>query len=392
MPQGLESVEAEGLSSRLHIQSGPMSNGEPIPVFSLARLIERVGPEVEAHWARLLASSSFIGGEEVATFESGFAEYLGAGGCVGVANGTDALTVALRALDVGPGDEVIVPAFTFIATGAAVEWAGGRPVFCDVDPGTLNLDAGSVSERITERTVGVIGVHLYGRPFDVEAVLELCEARGLWLLEDAAQAHGAAWRGRRVGTFGRLATWSFYPSKNLGAFGDAGAVTGDDSALLERVRRIANHGRRRHYEHGEVGTNSRLDALQAAVLNLRLAGLEADNDRRRQIACKYHGLLAGLDGITLLDEPEGAVTVYHQYTVRTARRDALQSQLAERGIGTAVHYPLALSRQPAFTHLDPAPCPQAERASREVLSLPIFPELSDEEVERVGESIRDVFR
>ncbi|MGH9381719.1 MAG: DegT/DnrJ/EryC1/StrS family aminotransferase [Thermoanaerobaculia bacterium] len=366
--------------------------GQSIPAFTLARLIEQVGSEVAARWTHLLTASSFIGGDEVAAFERGFAEYVSAPACVAVANGTDALTVALRALDLEPGDEVLVPSFTFIATAAAVVWAAGHPVFCDVDPGTLNLAPASVAERVTERTVGVIGVHLFGRPFDVDALTALCREHDLWLLEDAAQAHGAAWRDRRVGTLGRLATWSFYPSKNLGAFGDAGALTGGDPELLERVRRIANHGRIAHYEHGEVGTNSRMDALQAAVLNVRLSRLEADNARRREIACRYHGYLGDLDEVTLLTDPEGTVCVYHQYTLRTSRRDALQAALHERGVGTGVHYPLALSSQPAFAGHEPAPCPEAERAAQEVLCLPMFPELTDDEVAHVGESVRAFFR
>lgn len=362
-----------------------------VPPFTLSRLIEEIGPEVASRWTHLLTAAAFIGGEEVAAFERGFAEAVGAEGCVGVANGTDALTVALRALDLRPGDEVLVPAFTFIATGAAVVWAGGRPVFCDVDPATLNLAPESVAERVSERTVGVIGVHLFGRPFDVEAITALCEEHGLWLLEDAAQAHGATWQGTPVGTFGRLAAWSFYPSKNLGAFGDAGALTGNDTELLERARRIANHGRVAHYEHGEVGTNSRLDALQAAVLNVRLPRLADDNARRREIACRYHGHLDDLVEVTLLDDPEGAACAYHQYTLRTPRRDALQAALQEGGIGTGIHYPLALSRQPAFAPFDPAACPEAEGAAREVLCLPMFPELTDDEVTRVGEAVRAFF-
>lgn len=362
-----------------------------IPVFTLSRLVDRLGGEIRQRWSEVLADQAFVGGREVQAFESDFADYLGSGSCVAVANGTDALTVALRALHLKPGDEVIVPSFTFIATAGSVVWAGGRPVFADVEPDTLTLEASSVEERIGPKTVGVIGVHLFGRPFDVEAVQALCDEHGLWLMEDAAQAQGASWKSQRVGTFARLATWSFYPSKNLGAFGDAGAITGSDEELMARVRRVANHGRTAHYEHGEVGTNSRMDGLQAAVLNVRLPHLEAGNARRGEIACAYHGMLGDVGDLQLLADREGAHSVYHQYAIRTSRRDDLQAYLNERGIGTGIHYPMPLHRQPAFAGYDPADCPESELASREILSLPMFPELTDEEVARVGAAVREFF-
>jgi len=336
----------------------------------------------------------------VAAFEKGFARLLGLdagpGGVVGVANGTDALEVALRCLDLQPGDEVIVPAFTFIATAGSVSWMGGKPVFTDVEAATLNLDPEAAEARVTERTVGVIGVHLYGRPFDVERVRAMCERHGLWLIEDAAQAQGAVWRGRRVGTLGELATWSFYPTKNLGAFGDAGAVSGTDAALLERVRRVANHGRETHTLHSEVGRNSRLDGLQAAVLNCRLALLEEDNRRRREIAAGYREALDGAGDLRFPDDPpetDGSECVYHQFTLLTERRDALRRHLADAGIGSGIYYPLPLHRQPAFAHLVAADesHPVAEAAAEQALSLPMFPELTDAEAERVVAGVRGFF-
>lgn len=362
-----------------------------IPPFDLTRLTARLQEPLGRRWAEQVASGGFVGGPEVARFESELASYLGAAGCVGVANGTDALVVALRALGLEPGEEVIVPAFTFIATGSAVALAGGVPVFADVEPGTLNLDPESVEESVTDRTAGVIGVHLFGRPFDVDALAAVCRRHGLWLIEDAAQAHGAAIGGRRVGTFGTLGCFSFYPTKNLGAFGDAGAVTGGDPELLDRVRRIANHGRTEHYLHGELGTNSRLDALQATVLGLRLPELDAANRRRREIADRYRETLEGLDGVEVLQDPEGTEPVYHQFTLLTDRRDALREHLAEAGIGSVVFYPIPLHRQPALAGYAPEglSLPVSEHAAERVLSLPMFPELEDAEVRAVCDRLRD---
>ena len=364
-----------------------------IPPFNLTRATARIGEPLTRRWAEQVAAAGFVGGPEVVRFEEAFAAYLGAAGCVGVANGTDALVVALRALDLAPGDEVIVPAFTFVATGSAVALAGGVPVFADVEEATLNLDPASVEERVTERTVGVIGVHLFGRPFDVDALGDVCRRRGLWLIEDAAQAHGASSGGRKVGTFGTLACFSFYPTKNLGAFGDGGAVTGGDPALLERVRRIANHGRTEHYLHGELGTNSRLDALQAAVLNLRLAELDDGNRRRRAIAARYAEALTGVPDVDLPADAAGTEPVYHQFTLLSDRRDALRAHLAEAGIGSAVYYPIPLHRQPALAAYAAAgvSMPVSERAPERALSLPMFPELEDGEVDAVVAAVRGFF-
>lgn len=360
-----------------------------IPQFDLGRAAARVRRDVESRWARLLDDTAFVGGEEVAAFERTFGAYLGVEGCVGVANGTDALELALAALGVETGDEVVVPAFTFVATGAAVARSGARPVLVDVEPSTLNLDPSRVEEAVSERTVGVVAVHLYGRPCALDELAALCERHDLWLLEDAAQAHGARFAGRRVGTFGRLGTWSFYPSKNLGAFGDGGAVSGDDAELVERVRRLANHGRTDHFTHGELGRNSRLDALQAAVLNSRLTLLDADNERRRTIAALYRVGLAGAPGLELLDDPPEAESVYHQMAVLHPERDRLRRHLEELGIGSAVHYPRALHRQAA---LEPwaagVDAPISERAAACVLCLPMFPEMTDAEVESVIEAVR----
>jgi dTDP-4-amino-4,6-dideoxygalactose transaminase len=365
-----------------------------IPILDLKRARQRIASELESRWARILDENSYILGPEVREFEKGFAEFLELPACVGVANGTDALVLALRALGMKPGDEVIVPAFTFFATAEAVLWLGGTPVFADVDPETLNLDPADAAARVTERTVGIIGVHLYGRPFDVDAILALCAKRGLWLVEDAAQAHGARWKGTRVGGFGQLAAWSFYPTKNLGCFGDGGAVSGPDADLVRQVYLLANHGQTSRYHHTLVGVNSRLDSLQAAVLNCRLKTLEDDNARRRELACRYYGGLEGVGDVRLIPDRDGVLSVYHQMTIRTARRDELMEHLKTKGIASSVHYPSTLDKQPALegrVTVKEGDLPVATAAAQEVLCLPMYPELTHDEVEQVCAGVREFY-
>jgi len=365
-----------------------------VPILDLGRTRRRIAAQLDERWRQILDESSFVLGPEVREFETAFASYLGVAACVALGNGTDALILALRALGLKPGDEVIVPAFSFFATAEAVVLLGGKVVFADVDPETLNLDPADAAARVTARTVGILGVHLYGRPFDVDGILALCRKHGLWLVEDAAQAHGARWQGTRVGGFGQLAAWSFYPTKNLGCFGDGGAATGNDRELVERVRSLGNHGQASRYHHVAVGTNSRLDSLQAAVLNCRLPLLDADNARRGEIACRYHGALAGVGDLRLLPDRPGVQSVYHQLTVRTARRDELMAHLKAAGIASAIHYPSPLHHQPALAGLvdvRDGDLPVATAAGREVLCLPVFPELTNEELEAVGAAVRSFF-
>ena len=314
---------------------------------------------------------------------------------VGVANGTDALVISLRALRLAPGAEVLVPAFSFFATAEAVFLAGGTPVFCDIDEATFNLDPTELERHATAKTVGVIGVHLYGRPFDAEAIGAICTRRGWFLIEDAAQAHGARRRGRRVGTLGNLAAWSFYPTKNLGCFGDGGAVSGMDEELMKKVHRLANHGQTERYHHVEIGTNSRLDSLQAAVLNCRLPLLDDDNAKRRKHAAHYRERLEGIGDLRFPPDDPADEVVYHQMTVSTAKRDALQEHLKKSGVSSAVHYPSALHRQPAMATAPGArpagELPRAEKAAREVLCLPMFPELDASEVERAAKVVAEFY-
>jgi len=364
-----------------------------VPYLDLSRARARIEPALAERWRKILDANSFVLGPEVKELECAFTGFLGARAVVGVGNGTDALVVAIRALGLEPGGEVLVPAFSFFATAEAVVLAGGVPVFCDIDPATYNLDPAESERRAGPRTRGVVGVHLYGRPFDADAIVGACRARGLWLLEDAAQAHGARYAGRRVGTLGDLAAWSFYPTKNLGAFGDAGAVSGMDEELMKKVHRLANHGQTARYQHQEVGTNSRLDSLQAAVLNLRLATLDEDNAARRRWAGLYREGLEGVGDLRFpLDRPEDE-PVFHQMTIATSRRDELQAFLAERGVGSSVHYPSPLHRQPALAELlpDPPSLPHAEQAAREVLCLPMFAELRADEVETAVAAVRSFY-
>jgi dTDP-4-amino-4,6-dideoxygalactose transaminase len=348
-----------------------------------------LGPLLEAI-ERVLASSRFILGPEGEALEAELAACCGVRHAVGVASGTAALHLALRALDVGPGDEVITPAFSFVASASAVVHAGARPVFADIDLETFALDPALVERLITPRTRAVIAVHLFGHPADMEALAATARRRSIALIEDAAQALGASYGGRPAGSFGALACLSFYPTKNLGACGDAGMVVTDSAELAERLRRLRNHGSREKYQHRELGWSGRLDEIQAAILRVKLRHLGAWTAARRRLAARYSGALAGLP-LALPTERPPARHVYHHYTVRSPRRDALAKALAEAGVGTALHYPLPVPGQPLFGGVGgtgAADWPRAWQASREVLSLPCFPELTEAEIETVVGAVR----
>ncbi len=360
-----------------------------IPFYDLAPLHEGLRDEFTATLGSLLDDSGFIGGHRVDLFETEWAHFCGVDYAVGVANGTDAIELVFRALGVGAGDEIIVPANTFVASAAAVVAAGARPVFVDVDPGTLLMGADQVRAAVSSRTVAVLVVHLYGQPVNVREIEAVTEPLGIPIIEDAAQAHGAQLGGRMVGSLGLAATFSFYPGKNLGALGDGGAVTTSDSALADRVRVLANHGRgRNHHHHVEVGRNSRLDAFQAAVLLAKLPGLASLNDDRRRLADRYRKALAGLP-IDFVDIRPGAVSANHLLVAQVDGRDAFRAALEAEGVATAVHYPVPCHRQPAFEKLTPGYLSVVERAADRIVSLPLYPQMTDQQVNRVCDVIGD---
>jgi dTDP-4-amino-4,6-dideoxygalactose transaminase len=366
--------------------AGAGQGGPPLPLLDLARQHGPLRDELRAAVDRVLDGGAFVGGPEVEAFEAEFAAWHGGGGrrCVGVGNGTDAIAVALRALGIGAGDEVVTTAVSFFATAEAVGMAGATPVFCDVDPATANLDAALLDGLVTPRTRAVVPVHLYGQPCDMDGVLAVARRRGLAVVEDCAQAAGAAWRGRKVGTIGDLGCFSFYPSKNLGALGDAGAILTADAGLAARCRRLANHGGLRKYEHAVVGANSRLDAVQAAALRVKLPRLEGWNAQRAALAARYRERLAGLPVEPLATAP-GAGHAHHLFVVRVPGRDGVLAALRRAGVMADVHYPEPIPFVPAYAGLglDPASFPRARAHAAACLSLPLFPGMRDDEVDRV---------
>lgn len=367
---------------------------DPVPLLDLTAQYRSLKAELDATVLAVMDSQRFILGPEVEALEAEVARYLGVPHAVGCASGTDALLLSLEALDADPGSDVIVPAFTFFATAGAVWNAGFRPVFCDVDADTFNVTATTVEAAWTERTVAVIPVHLFGQMAPMAEIRTVAALRGAFVLEDAAQAIGAKSAAGVAGSAGDAAAFSFFPTKNLGGFGDGGMVTTDDADFAGRVSKLRVHGGQQMYHHEMVGTNSRLDALQAAVLRVKLPHLDGWIAARRENACRYEGLLSDVDGLRLPEVGEGNFHVYNQFTVRAERRDELKAHLTERGVGSAVYYPVPLHMQECFTALGYAPgdLPVAEDLCGEVLSLPIFPELGGDRLERVADAIRDFYR
>jgi UDP-N-acetyl-3-dehydro-alpha-D-glucosamine 3-aminotranferase len=344
------------------------------------------GADVRAAIERVLTSGWFVLGPEVEAFEAEFATLSGAPHAVGTGNGTDALAIALRALDVGPGDEVITTPLSAAYTALAILMVGARPVFADIDPERLTLDPAAAGDAMTSRTRAIVPVHLYGQPADMKAFASLSADRGIPLVEDCCQAHLATCDGRPVGTFGAAGAFSFYPTKNLGALGDGGAIVTRDAALAARMTRIRNGGQTDRYRHDEVGVNSRLDELQAAVLRARIPKLRAWTNERRLRAAEYRRRLAGAPVSVPRQMDEGHV--YHLFPVRTEQRSALQAHLRSAGIETLVHYPVPISRQAAFSTMSPADCPHANRAAGQVLSLPLYPRLPIADVGSVAEAVK----
>jgi dTDP-4-amino-4,6-dideoxygalactose transaminase len=357
-----------------------------IPFADLGAQTRQVRTKVERAWGEILDNGWFVRGPHVGQFEEQWAEYCGAEYALGVANGTDALALTLRAMGIGPGDDVVVPANTFVATVEAVVLVGARPRFADVDPETLLLTADTFRAARTPRTRAVIAVHLFGQPVDMDALCAAAGRLGIAVVEDAAQAHGARWRGRRVGTFGVAACFSFYPGKNLGAFGDGGAVVTSYPGIAAAVAGMRDHGRAdgSHYDHATLGTNSRLDTVQAAVLSAKLPLLDGWNEERRAIAAEYQRRLAG-GPVRWVGTADGAEHVHHLAVVRVPSRRAVQNALGEAGIGTGVHYPTPCHRMAPYRGWAGGRLPEVERAQNEILSLPMFPGMTSGQVARVCE-------
>lgn len=357
-----------------------------VPFLDLLGAYKALQDDIDTAVLRVLHSGTYIGGPEVERFEAAFARYCEADACIGLGNGLDALRLVLVAMGIGPGDEVIVPSNTFIATWLAVSQVGAVPVPVEPDPATFNMNPALIEAAITPCTKAIIPVHLYGQPADLDPILLVARRHGLKVLEDAAQAQGARYKGRRIGGHSDAVTWSFYPGKNLGALGDAGAVTTCDPDLAARIRKLRNYGSSEKYVHDVPGYNSRLDPIQAAVLSVKLAHLDVWNDRRRAVAARYMDALV-TTGLQLPVVPTWAEPVWHLFVVRHPHRDALQKALAEAGVGTLIHYPIAPHHQGAFAHMAGLSLPISERMHAEVLSLPIGPQMTDAQVSHTIEAL-----
>ena len=359
-----------------------------IPFLDLKKQYLQIKAEVLAKIEQVLDSTSYTGGTYVEEFENAFAQYCQVNYAVGVNNGTSALHLAMVALGIGPGDEVIVPANTFIASAWAVSYTGATPVFVDCHPGTWQIDAQKIEEKITSRTKAIIGVHLYGQPFDINVVKQIAHTYNLFLVEDAAQAHGAEYKGKRVGSFGEMACFSFYPGKNLGTYGEGGAITTSQQAYADHLRRLRNNGATERYYHDELGFNMRMGSLEAAVLSIKLPYLDEWNSRRKQIAHMYQQGIVN-QNIILQQQPDFAQSAYHLFVVTTPNRAHLMQYLNERQIFPGLHYPLPCHLQKAYAHLgyQAGDLPMAEYLSAHCLSLPMYAELANREVERVIEAL-----
>jgi dTDP-4-amino-4,6-dideoxygalactose transaminase len=364
-----------------------------IPYLDLPAQMRSLRKDIDAAIARTLDNCSFCLGPDVAQFERDFARFCEAEYCIGFNSGTSALHVAMLLLNIGPGDEVITTPTTFVATSWAISYVGAKPVYVDIDDQTFNLDPRLVERAITPRTKAVMPVHLYGHPADLDPLLVICRKHNLPLIEDAAQAHGAKYKGRVIGTFGAVSGFSFYPGKNLGAYGEGGALVTNNAAFAKRAKGLREHGSTQRYYHDEVGYNYRMEGIQGAVLGVKLKHLDDWTRERRRVALRYHELLADTP-LQLPLEADYAQSAWHLYVVRHPRRDELKNYLDANHIGCALHYPLPLHLQKAYAHLGhkPGDFPVAEKAARECLSLPIYSELTDAQIQRVIGVVRDFFQ
>jgi dTDP-4-amino-4,6-dideoxygalactose transaminase len=372
----------------------------PVPAFDIKQQYSTLEAEVSAAVLEVLASGRYIGGPLVEGFEKQFAAYHGVTECVACNSGTDALFLSLRALNIGAGDEVITTTFTFIATAEVISAVGAKPVFVDIDD-TFNLDLQQVAAAITPKTKAIIPVHLFGQPVDMTALMAIAQSHNLAVIEDCAQSTGATWDEQKVGSIGHIGCFSFYPTKNLGGCGDGGAITTNDPEIASKLRVLREHGSKVRYIHEEIGVNSRLDAIQAAILEIKLRYLDSWNERRRAIAAYYHQFLNQVPGIITPQELARGASVWNQYTIRissagrngaTAKyRDSIRQQLQERGVSSMVYYPLPLHLQPIYQHLgyQPGSLPVAEQICHQVISLPMFPELAQEQQDQVIYALKD---
>lgn len=369
----------------------PQPHFEAVPFVDLFAQYLTIKGEIDEAIASVIRESAFIRGPHVEVFEEDFAAALGVRHCISCANGTDALFITMHALGLQPGDEVITTAHSWIATSETITLAGGRVVFCDTDRDTFTIDPTLIEAKITPRTRGIIPVHLYGQPADMDPIIKIARRHGLWVIEDCAQAHFAHYKGRLVGTFGVAATFSFYPGKNLGAMGDAGCIVTDDEALATRMAMFARHGGLAKGDHQIEGVNSRLDGMQAAILNVKQKHLGGWTAARQRVAAEYDRRLGAIPGISIPPVSEGREQVYHVYAIRTEKRDALRAHLAVRGIQTMVHYPTALPFLPAYRHLGhhSKDFPVAFAHQSRVLSLPIYPEMAPEMIDRVVSAVAE---
>ncbi len=370
-----------------------------IPPIDLTRQYKLISEQTAAAVLKVLHSGRYIGGTAVADFEQQFSQYVGVSQCVACNSGTDALYLALRALNIGQGDQVITTPFTFFATAEAITMTGAIPVFVDIDPETFNIDVDQIEGAITRKTRAILPVHLFGQPADMSKLMAIAQTHNLFVIEDCAQATGAEWAGKKVGSIGHIGCFSFFPTKNLGACGDGGALTTNDPAIAARVRMLKEHGSSVRYRHDAIGINSRLDTIQAAILQIKLRHLDCWNQQRRQVAARYQDFLQPIPGIKLPQELAGSKSVWNQYTIRVTdrgeeaepHRDKVRRQLQQVGVSSMIYYPIPLHLQSVYQDLgyQLGQLPASEQVAREVLSLPMFPELSFEEQQQVAYSLKD---